>query len=63
MLIKRLDVTVQSFGWSERAKVRAILYRKYIGCLPDVALSLFIDVHCYRMLLYKIHSEIVLMIG
>uniref|UniRef100_A0A8C9RMI9 Protein FAM98B-like n=1 Tax=Scleropages formosus TaxID=113540 RepID=A0A8C9RMI9_SCLFO len=26
MLIKRLDVTVQSFGWSERAKVDGILF-------------------------------------
>lgn len=24
MLLKRLDVTVQSFGWSDRAKVRAV---------------------------------------
>lgn len=24
MLLKRLDVTVQSFGWSDRAKVRLI---------------------------------------
>lgn len=25
MLLKRLDVTVQSFGWSDRAKVRGSL--------------------------------------
>lgn len=25
MLLKRLDVTVQSFGWSDRAKVRSNL--------------------------------------
>lgn len=26
MLLKRLDVTVQSFGWSDRAKVLLLLY-------------------------------------
>ena len=31
MLIKRLDVTVQSFGWSDRAKAR--LYRRTLTCL------------------------------
>lgn len=29
MLLKRLDVTVQSFGWSDRAKVRGNL--KFMG--------------------------------
>lgn len=27
MLLKRLDVTVQSFGWSDRAKVRGNFQR------------------------------------
>lgn len=35
MLIKRLDVTVQSFGWSDRAKARL-----YKGPLLSVYLTL-----------------------
>lgn len=33
MLLKRLDVTVQSFGWSERAKVRLDLDAATLGYL------------------------------
>lgn len=30
MLLKRLDVTVQSFGWSDRAKVCTSLYMNFL---------------------------------
>lgn len=30
MLLKRLDVTVQSFGWSDRAKVCTFLYMNFL---------------------------------
>lgn len=31
MLMKRLDVTVQSFGWSDRAKVRLFSHMCPVG--------------------------------
>jgi len=37
MLLKRLDVTVQSFGWSDRAKVRLL----GIGILRDICIVLY----------------------
>lgn len=44
LLVKRLDVTVQSFGWSDRAKVQlamkswlvVMLYNKYLWKSPSL---------------------------
>lgn len=36
MLLKRLDVTVQSFGWSERAKVGLDLDTKSLHMVTSV---------------------------
>lgn len=37
LLVKRLDVTVQSFGWSDRAKVQ-LAFCKQSLCMPRALL-------------------------
>lgn len=45
MLLKRLDVTVQSFGWSDRAKVGAVTPR-FGGPRADLTKGHFFDFKC-----------------